>query len=1245
MSFFINYLVAEEELRQVETKLDLISPLRNSVRTVRLKASFLKIFLSCKGKCTIEDGNFKLLHTRIQNQEEDLKRACLELNQISTKTPMDMDGLISNMLNRFHLLDVDIQQVYNILSKSSRSEITEMGCEDITGILDSLEENLEDLLRCNAELVAQLKEELKSVHKNLRFLRNFLGFTSKRCSNFEKLKEFLTYAEFLAENISCLLYLCSVNDKMKVEMVNELKMQFLSVIQKFSLANSNVREIYIQALNSAKFGNSTLVDEIDLGFLDFLRGLKMVSNNDQILSLLDELKILAVFFAMDKSLEEHFENLRRLISSLITGIGGCIIYLLPEDDEGNEERAEELKIAISDLQENVKIAKEDARNISKSMWPCKFPKTNGEGFVGFLLQNLKELIQDIPLKLNGSLFKNPDQILVFPLKNYIELVQKELLSIREDFSRITANQCEEEELHSQWTRFIDAAYLTEHVIDSFCNRDGSVWRHKLGLFNVIEELKMIKIELKAVENKMMVMMMDYKVSVPTKPSNSTVSSNERLIDEKNTTKVVIFADEAEKIIDQLIYGSKNRHFVSIVGMPGIGKTTLADSIIRHPSVTCHFHVNARCSVSQVHDKRRMLLEILQEITGGLSKQYDDDEDLEHEVYQSLKGRRYLILMDDIWSIRPWEEVRTCFPDDGNGSRILLTSRFGDIASKAGSETSLTHRLSPLSDDKSWEMLRIKIFGNKIFPQQLQNIGQEIAANCKGLPLTVDLVAGILRVKQIKEWKKVAESMKELIFDDPQGQCQKVLDLSYLNLPNELKPCFLYFAAFPEDADVPTKKLILLWIAEGFVQLGKDDPTSLEDAAENMLNDLITRSLITVSKSKPLGGVEASRVHDLLHEFASEKARKNSFLSKVDDGEASVQDQYRLCIYPDNWKKFLDTTPSGPLVRTLISSDSNSSSSMNFGGYKLIRVLDIPQVSPTMFTLIHLRFLAIRSSERKIFSELHKFYNLESFIMDGQYRFSEDLLLDKICNMVKLRHFCFIGDISLKYRTVKILNKPFLFDKLRTLYHLKMSYAEEIEKILKLLPNLMELKALFYNPDGGQYNFPKLDFLKKLESLEVTHRNRFSKDPCNIKNRFPKGLKKLVLSNFHLLWTEISDLGVFENLEILELQNGAFRGPIWDMVDEQFPKLKYLSLHNLDIEEWNASEDDLSCLEQLHVNFCRKLKELPYCLSHIVTLEVIKLKLCSISVEDSAERIRKEQEQDGNELFYVDTDARTRRGMP
>ena len=88
-------------------------------------------------------------------------------------------------------------------------------------------------------------------------------------------------------------------------------------------------------------------------------------------------------------------------------------------------------------------------------------------------------------------------------------------------------------------------------------------------------------------------------------------------------------------------------------------------------------------------------------------------------------------------------------------------------------------------------MKLKVFGKQIFPQDLVEIGEQIARKCQGLPLAIVVVAGILTKKDDKkeEWERVAGSLSSHIASDPK-QCMDILELSYNHLPHHLRLCFL-----------------------------------------------------------------------------------------------------------------------------------------------------------------------------------------------------------------------------------------------------------------------------------------------------------------------------------------------------------------------------------------------------------------------------------------------------------------------
>ncbi|KAI5670300.1 hypothetical protein M9H77_10664 [Catharanthus roseus] len=201
-------------------------------------------------------------------------------------------------------------------------------------------------------------------------------------------------------------------------------------------------------------------------------------------------------------------------------------------------------------------------------------------------------------------------------------------------------------------------------------------------------------------------------------------------------------------------------------MPGQGKTTLAYKVYNDPSVKYHFNKCAWCFVTQVHQRRGLLLNILSEVSEKFDKSRKlSEEDLAEKLYKCLKCQRYLIVMDDIWNMKVWDELKESFSNDNNGSRILFTSRIHTIALLTNVASS-THHLCPLTIEESREVLQKKLFyKDSCCPPYLLDVGKRIAKICEGLPLSIGLTAGVLarRVTDLDWWEEVEGNLSSKIF--------------------------------------------------------------------------------------------------------------------------------------------------------------------------------------------------------------------------------------------------------------------------------------------------------------------------------------------------------------------------------------------------------------------------------------------------------------------------------------------------
>ncbi|KAF3437607.1 hypothetical protein FNV43_RR20363 [Rhamnella rubrinervis] len=337
--------------------------------------------------------------------------------------------------------------------------------------------------------------------------------------------------------------------------------------------------------------------------------------------------------------------------------------------------------------------------------------------------------------------------------------------------------------------------------------------------------------------------------------------------------VVGLEKDATTLINQLTNQSNlQRDVLSIHGMGGLGKTTLARKIYNNSTIKNHFDCSGWSSVSQEFQIKRLLLELLKSFkqkTEETSKK--TAEDLKDELREQLKGKRYLIVLDDIWSTQVWEEVSVAFPDESNGSRILITTRVRDVAWHASPTPAHEQRF--LDENESWQLLQKKAFrgGEWRGLPNLEEPGRKLAKSCGGLPLSIVLLGGILasKEKSHRVWSRVLGNVNSYL-----AEGVSILKQSYNKLPRELKPCFLYIGMYPEDSEIVVKNLIELWIAEGFIQSARN--TSIYDVAEEYLEKLIDRSMIQVAAKGLNGGVKTCRIHDLLRDLCISESRRDKF---------------------------------------------------------------------------------------------------------------------------------------------------------------------------------------------------------------------------------------------------------------------------------------------------------------------------------------------------------------------------------
>ncbi|KAK6776818.1 hypothetical protein RDI58_027819 [Solanum bulbocastanum] len=356
--------------------------------------------------------------------------------------------------------------------------------------------------------------------------------------------------------------------------------------------------------------------------------------------------------------------------------------------------------------------------------------------------------------------------------------------------------------------------------------------------------------------------------------------------------------ETEELVGRLLSVDANGRsltVIPVVGMGGVGKTTLAKAVYNDGKVNDHFDLKAWFCVSEEYDAFRIAKGLLQEI--GI--QVDDNiNQIQIKLKESLKGKKFLIVLDDVWNDRynEWDDLRHLFVQGDLGSKIIVTTRKESVALMMGGEAM---NVGILSNEVSWALFKRHSLENRD-PEEhlkLEEIGKKIAEKCKGLPLAIKTLAGMLRSKStIEEWKRILRSE---IWELPDNGMLPALMLSYNDLPPHLKRCFSYCAIFPKDYQFYKEQVIQLWIANGLVQKLQKDET-VEELGNQYILELRSRSLLdrVPDSFKWKGGTFSSQdfykysqmdgekfvMHDLVNDLAQIASSKHC--TRLEDIEGS-----------------------------------------------------------------------------------------------------------------------------------------------------------------------------------------------------------------------------------------------------------------------------------------------------------------------------------------------------------------------
>ncbi|XP_010277779.1 PREDICTED: putative disease resistance protein RGA3 [Nelumbo nucifera] len=688
--------------------------------------------------------------------------------------------------------------------------------------------------------------------------------------------------------------------------------------------------------------------------------------------------------------------------------------------------------------------------------------------------------------------------------------------------------------------------------------------------------------------------------------------------------------------------------IPIVGMGGLGKTTLAQEIYNDGKVVSHFQLRIWVHVSENFDVKRITEAIINDVTGdNCGGQLNR---LQKELRKRVKNKRFLLVLDDVWNPDDdkWKKLKLPLKDCKQGSRILVTTRSKNTAAIMGTNTTSgsAYNLQPLSENHCLSLFKKIAFEGeeKKGHKEFEDIAEAIAKKCGGVPLAIKTVASLLKSKNKKtDWKHILNSE---IWDFPEVEdgIFPALSLSYYDLPPLLKPCFSYLAIFPKDYEIEKDKLIKLWMANGYIRSDRQQK-DMEIIGGEYFDSLLERSLLEAVQQDHDGNVVRCKMNDLVHKLAQFVAKGEFLIIEMgDQSHLKIDARHSSLLVRHQMEKFVQLQPVVSLRSLLFIVFSNMKVPHPpdlFDHTRSLRVMDlshtkIEELPASLGKLKHIRYLDFSFTYIKELPEsVGSLFNLQTL------KLNECIYLCRLpqgmVQMCNLRHLELEGTEEINYLPKGLIEKLGVFAtlsrfivgsacKIGELKHLNLVRGKlRIEKLERVenreeareaeLKNKQYLDALVLcctdKRDDGEWTAVDRKEVERMEGVFEGLRPHTNLKELEIFSyigyEFPSWMKDSSFQNLTKValyycnkCKQLPALGRLPSLEELY---------IWRMEDlkiigdefygdgdggikgfRRLKKLTFAFLRNWEV--WDLGEDEMPSLLALIIMDCHKLKELP-----------------------------------------------------
>jgi hypothetical protein len=468
--------------------------------------------------------------------------------------------------------------------------------------------------------------------------------------------------------------------------------------------------------------------------------------------------------------------------------------------------------------------------------------------------------------------------------------------------------------------------------------------------------------------------------------------------------------EKEEVVKNLIGQASNLELtvLPIVGMGGLGKTTLAQLVYNDPEIQKHFQLHLWVCVSDNFEVDPLAESIVEANAKGKNNINTSGKSPLDGLKEVVSGKRYLLVLDDVWNrdASKWEKLKSFLQHGGNGSAVLTTTRDLVVGELMG--TTEAYRLKSLEQRFIIDIIMAKAFSSKREQHaKLVKMVDDIAKRCAGSPLAAAAVGSLLRTKTtVEEWRALLS--KSTICDDETG-ILPILKLSYNGLPSHMRQCFAFCAIFPKDYDIDVEKLIQLWMANGFFP--EQHGVRPEIVGKQIFMDLVSRSFFQdVTDTEVHIPRVTCKIHDLMHDVAQSSmgAECATIVTELSQSEKFPYSARHLFLSVYGPEEILNgcVEKGSMAVQTLICNGRAYEDLKHLLKYRSIRALRICILQGSSFLkpkyLHHLRYLDLSFSDiESLPEEISILYNLQT--LDLSYCGELNRLPKEMKYMADLRH--------------------------------------------------------------------------------------------------------------------------------------------------------------------------------------------------------------------------------------------------